>query len=531
VVESRSAPFIASVTAIVDADIRSSVSAPPLVRAVDVRKSFGATQAVKSATFDLLPGEVLAIIGENGSGKSTLVKILAGVHAPDAGTFALPGGATQAPSSPGAALAAGIVPVFQEVLVVGPRSVLDNIWLGSEGLLRTSLTTAEKRERAGALLEELLGRAPSLDRPVETLSLSDRQACAIVRALVRDPKVLILDEATSALDVATRERLFSIVGRLSREGVGTIFISHRMDEIEELGDRITVMRSGLSVATVVRGEATMRELVKLMTGGEHLTGEEAARPARSINAPVVLSGKGLRLRPDSAPFDFEIREGEVVGIAGLEGQGQDEFLHALRGASVFDGEVHAHRSQGAHRLGSPRHAFKHGIVHLPRERRNEAIFPFIDIRGNFALSTLRSDTRGGLVSHRASERRFQDWVGRLGIRLRRSRDDIGTLSGGNQQKVILARWLASGPRVLILNDPTRGVDIGAKRDIYDLLVALADAGVAIVMLSTEVDEHVELMDRVVVFREHEPFVELERSRISRESLVAAFFGRTLEEDA
>ncbi|HVP75026.1 MAG TPA: sugar ABC transporter ATP-binding protein [Gaiellaceae bacterium] len=519
-------------TSIVDADTRTQVSASPLVRAVDVRKAFGATQAVRSATIDLVAGEVLAIIGENGSGKSTLVKILAGVHAPDAGAFTLPDGGAAAPPSPSAALAAGIVTVFQEVLVVGQRSVLDNVWLGSEGLLRAARSQAEKRERAGALLEELLGRAPSLDRPVETLSLSDRQACAIVRALVRRPKVLILDEATSALDVATRDRLFAIVGRLSGEGVGTIFISHRMDEIEELGDRITVMRSGSSVATVGRGEATMRELVRLMTGDDHLAGQEALRPARVVDTPVVLSAKSLTLRSGRRAFDFTLHAGELVGIAGLEGQGQDDFLHALRGVQSYGGEVAVSGAdRPARRLTSTVSAFRQGIVHLPRERRNEAIFPWMNIRSNFALPTLPDDARAGVISSRSTERRLQGWVDTLGIKLRRSRDDIGTLSGGNQQKVILARWLASGPRVLVLNDPTRGVDIGAKRDIYDLLVGLSESGVAIVMLSTEVDEHVELMDRVVVFREHEPFVELARKDISRERLVAAFFGRTLEEDA
>src|SRR4051812_13223781 len=196
----------------------------PLVRTADLAKAFGAPQALRSCSFELLPGEVHAIVGENGSGKSTLVKILTGVHRPDAGTIALPG-RDAAPDSPAAALASGVIAVFQEVLVVGPRSVLDNVWIGTDGLWRARRPDSEKRERAKALLDELLGAAPALDRPVEELSLSDRQAVSIVRALVRDPKVLILDEATSALDVATRDRLFGIVARLAAEGTGVIFIS------------------------------------------------------------------------------------------------------------------------------------------------------------------------------------------------------------------------------------------------------------------------------------------------------------------
>ncbi|HVN61713.1 MAG TPA: sugar ABC transporter ATP-binding protein [Gaiellaceae bacterium] len=499
-------------------------AAAPLILAEHLAKAFGPTQALRDCSFELVPGEVHAIIGENGSGKSTFVKILAGVHKPDAGTLALPDGQTGSPGSPAAALDARISPVFQEVLVVGPRSIVDNVWVGKDGLLRKRISDGEKRERAHALLEELLGVAPGLDRPVEQLSLSDRQAVAIVRALAREPKVLILDEATSALDVATRDRLFVIVRRLAGEGIGTIFISHRMDEIEEIADRITVMRSGNTVGTVARGAATMRDLVRMMTGGERLTGEASADVVRHELGDPVLVGKGVRLRPEAAPFDFEVRAGELVGLAGLEGMGQDAFIHALRG-SHFGGGTITLLGDKPHVLKSPHAALGRGIAYVPRERRAEALFDSMSIRGNFTLPTIAEDATVGLVAPRRSERRLDTWVDRLGITLGASKDDIGTLSGGNQQKVVLARWLASNPRVLLLNDPTRGVDIGAKRDIYDLLVSLARGGIAIVMLSTEVDEHVELMDRVLVFREYELFAELQRSEVSREALVHAFFGR------
>jgi ABC-type sugar transport system ATPase subunit len=496
----------------------------PLVRTESLAKAFGATQALRTCSFELRPGEVHAIIGENGSGKSTLVKILTGVHRPDRGTVVLPGGRGGAPDSPADALAAGIIAVFQEVLVVGSRSVLDNVWTGTEGLLRAARSDAEKRERAKALLDEVLGQAPPLDLPVELLSLSERQAISIVRALVREPKVLILDEATSALDVATRDRLFAIVGRLAATGTGVIFISHRMDEIEQLGDRITVMRSGETVATVDRGAASLRELVRLMTGADHLTGEAGERSARHELGGDIVHARSVQLRPDAEPIDFRLRAGELVGLAGLEGHGQAEFLHALRGAHVFGGEVLLTGPRPAP-IASTRDARAHGIVYVPRERRDEALFGSLPIRGNFSLPTLGEDATAGLVSYRSSERRFRVWIDRLGIKLGRTTDDMGTLSGGNQQKVVLARWLAARPKVLLLNDPTRGVDIGAKRDIYDLLVGLAGEGVAIVMLSTEVDEHVELMDRVLVFREHEVFAELPREQVTRERLVAAFFGR------
>jgi ABC-type sugar transport system ATPase subunit len=502
----------------------------PLVSTTDLAKAFGATQGLRSCSFELLPGEVHAIIGENGSGKSTLVKILVGVHRPDGGSIRLPGGREGAPGSPSRAVAAGIVPIFQEVLVVGPRSVLDNVWAGHDGLFRRRLSDSVKRARAGELLQELLASPPSLDRPVEQLSLSDRQAVAIVRALTRDPKVLILDEATSALDVETRDRLFEIVRRRAQQGVGIVFISHRMDEIEEIGDRITVMRSGQTVGTVRRGGASMGELVRMMTGEDRLTGKAATRSARREPGASVLAGSGIRLRHDADAFDFELRAGELVGLAGLEGMGQDSFLHVLRGSGSAGGEI-AVLGDERRLVDHRRTAFKLGIAYLPRERRAEALFDSLSIRGNFALPTLPDDARLGIVNPRATERRFNTWVDLLGIKLGRPKDDIGTLSGGNQQKVVLARWLAARPRVLLLNDPTRGVDIGAKREIYELLVALTEQGTAIVMLSTEVDEHVELMDRVLVFREHELFAEMSREQASREALIQAFFGMRPEEDA
>jgi ABC-type sugar transport system ATPase subunit len=496
-----------------------------LVAVGGMAKAFGATQALRNSSFELRPGEVHALVGENGSGKSTLVKILSGVHQPDSGTLRLSGEAVTL-RTPRAAQAHGIVTVFQEVLVAESRSVLDNIWLGRDDIWRTRIPPSQKRDRARQALAELLGRPLGLGVAVEELSLSDRQACGIVRALVRDPRILILDEATSALDVATRDRLFAIVSRLSREGVGVIFITHRMDEITEIGDRITVMRSGDTVATLGRGEWTPRELVRLMTGSDALaeTGRAEAQSADARRGDVVLSTRGLRLRPGGRPIDLELRAGELVGVAGLEGHGQSEFLEALGGAGAAEGEVVRHSKAGEVRILSPTHAAQHDIAYVPRERRLDSMFAWMSIRENFALPTLTDDTKLGLLSRRATRRRFDAYISRLGIVLGDPEDAITTLSGGNQQKVVIARWLASGPEILLLNDPTRGIDIGAKNDLYGLLAALASLGLAVVMLSTEVDEHVELMDRVLVLREHELSRELDRAELSRDALVSAFFG-------
>jgi ABC-type sugar transport system ATPase subunit len=496
-----------------------------LLQVANVSKAFGATQALRNASFDLRSGEVHVLLGENGSGKSTLVKILAGVHAPGSGSIEL-AGSPVAPRSPREAQDLGIATVFQEVLVAEARSVLDNVWMGADHLLRAAVPRGEKRDRARECLDGLLGRSLDLDQPVEELSLGERQACSIARALVRRPTVLMLDEATSALDVATRDRLFEIVRRFCEGGGGVVFITHRLDEIAAIGDRVSVLRSGASVATLNSGEWTSPQLVQLMTGADHLTDNARERGDRIAprDRELLLSVDQLRLKPDRQPIDARIHAGELIGLAGLEGHGQEAFVDALRGADVPRGAVIRHAGDRATTVRSTVQAARLGIAYAPKERRH-ALFGWMSIAENFGLPTLRRDTVFGWIRASSTRRRLKTYIEQLNIVLGVQTDRITTLSGGNQQKVLIARCLAAEPRVLLLNDPTRGIDVGAKRDLYALLVKLVDEGMAVVMLSTELDEHVELMDRVLVFREHELFRELPRDKLSRSALVAAFFGQ------
>ena len=415
---------------------------PSAIVAAAISKTFAATAALVDCSLELRRGEIHAIVGENGSGKSTLVKILSGVHRPDSGTLQLGSERVSGIASPASAARHGIATVFQEVLSIGPRSVLENVWLGMEGVLRAPTGLAERRNRVQDVLAELLASPPDLDLPVEDLSLSQRQACCIARALVRDPRVLILDESTSALDAETCDRVFDAVRRRAATGMSTIFISHRMDEVREVGDRVTVMRSGKTVAAgLSKEQATSAELLRLMTGADHLADREtrASIATRPVGAPVLRT-PDLRLREDTAPIDFELRAGELVGLAGLDGHGQDAFLWALAAGPVT--VVDAGRETV---VTSPWRAARRDVYFVPRERRAEALFSGMNVGENFSLMTVGRDTRWGLIRRSASARRLAQFRERLGIVFGNAGQPIDTLSGGNQQKVILARFSPRAP--------------------------------------------------------------------------------------
>ena len=504
-------------------------SSEVVLRVRHLAKAFGPTQALRDLSLELRRGEVLSIMGENASGKSTLVKILSGVHRPDGGTIELRGQPLPPLHSPRQAQAMGIATVFQEILVVPQQSVLTNIWLGSDGLLRRRVSLEERRARGRAVLAELIDD-PALQAPAGSLPLSDRQAVCVARALVREPRILILDEATSTLDVATRDRLFAVIRRLRAAGTGILFISHRMEEVEEIADRVTVVRSGEDVATLQHGEADARRMVQLMTGTREAAQELRQVPdARArVRDEVVLRASGVRLHRQAAPIQAEIRAGELVGVAGLEGHGQDRFLRVLAGVPASGGEVVCQTNGQATTLRSPADALASGIAYVPKDRRGEGIFETRSILENFQVATLGTDRRLGVLRPSITERRFDRYAELMRIRTGHRSNVITSLSGGTQQKVLIARWLATDPKVLLLNDPTRGVDMGTKNDIYEVLADAASRGVAVVMLSTEVIELVDLMDRVLVFREGELHRELRRGQFSHARLVASYFGRDAE---
>ena len=489
------------------------------VAARGVTKSFGATRALAGADLEVRAGEVHTVMGENGSGKSTLVKILSAVHRVDSGTISVNGEQVQHLRSPAQAQAAGISTVFQEVLTIPGRTVLENVWVGSRA---RDIGKTERRERAATVLARLLGGPVDLDAPVERLPLSERQACCIARSLVAAPSLLILDESTSALDIATRDRLFDVIRDMTAQGASVLFISHRMDEVLEISDVVTILRAGATVASrVPAAAASPSELVRLMSGET----TSAARRAGQAPGAVVLRTRDLRLAPGATPVDFELRAGELVALAGLEGQGQDAFLKALHGVPTPGGGA-ALRGNGAGApvLVGPAVARRHGVGYVPRERRQEGTFEQLPIAENFGLPRLAHDTVGGLIRRRRTVARLDRQAGRLRLKMGHPRDAITTLSGGNQQKVILARTLDDAPEILLLNDPTRGIDQNAKHDLYAVLDELCAQGVAIVMLSSEVDEIVHLADRVLVFRDQAVSASLTGDDVDRARIIAAYFG-------
>jgi ABC-type sugar transport system ATPase subunit len=519
-------------------DVRSAPgSGAQFLHADALQKSFGATRALVTATLGLRTGTIVGMVGENGSGKSTLVKILSGLFRPDGGRITLGDRDITRMSGPAAAAGHGIATVFQEVLVSRSASVLDNIFLGYDPLWRARLSVRERRRLAQRLLGELSGSDIKLDAPAESLPLSQQQTVVTARALVREPRFVILDEATSALDISERDQVFAHCRRLRTDGRAILFITHRMEELLALADEIVVIRDGETVEAIEKSEATPTMILDLMTGGGRRSEAQAQTQSeqRSSAAPlpgegraqdrrVVLSAAEVRFR-ESDPIDFSLYAGSIVGLAGLDGHGQEEFLQALAGLRPpRSGDIWAHEQGGESRIRSRFEAQRHGIVHLPRNRVSQGIFPPLSILDNFGLPTYRQDERLGVIRRRSLLERFAKSRTEMHIKLASPDMPITSLSGGNQQKVLLARWLAAKPRVLLLDDPTRGVDLATKREIHGILRLAAADGVGVVVLSTELEELEELCDQVVVFHEGNLVARLEHSRVTRDDILAAMFG-------
>jgi ABC-type sugar transport system ATPase subunit len=497
------------------------IDEPLLLKVEGIAKAYGETRALKSCNLSIRPRSIHAVIGENGSGKSTLVKLLTGVVSPDAGAITLEQNRLHL-SSPRVAREAGIATTFQEILVLEELTLLDNLWLGQDDLFKARIAPARRRTEAKAILSELLGESlPDLDARVAHLDLGTRQVAVIARSLLLRPKLLILDEATAALDISTRDRLFAALRRRVERGLSVLFITHKMDEIATLSDEVTVLRSGVTVATLTIAEAIPARLLELMSG--RLEAVPKPRETAADAGNVVLVASAIRLATAAKPFDLPVRSGEILGLAGLEGHGADLIAQILGGVlTPLTGEI---REETAGPLRGQAEFVRYGVAYVPRDRKLEGIFAPLSIADNFSISTLDRYTRFGLLDESKIAAERAPLFARLGVKFGKLGHAITSLSGGNQQKVILARTLAQKPRVLVLNDPTRGVDLATKQDIYALLLEQAAAGISVVIHSTEIEELLALCHRVAIFHDATLYHVLDRSSLTREALLAGLFGR------
>lgn len=504
-----------------------------------IARSFGNTRALVDASMTLSSGSIHALAGENGSGKSTLIKILSGIVRPDSGAVRWLG-VDAAFRRPRDSQAAGIATVFQETLVVPELSVRANIFIGTDGVFRYGRPSHDERAQAAAVLHEIGLGDIDLERPMWSLTLAQRQLVTIARSLVRPWQLLILDEGTSALDSDQRDRLFEYVRRCRSEGKTVLFTSHRMDEIQSLADTVTVLRLGSTVASLPIAEAPPERVLQLMAGREAaevaLIGHDkghVSRPMPSAESPdseglrrPVASAKDVRLRPQAPPLNLEMFSGEILGLAGLEGQGQGEFSDVMSGLRApFGGSFQMFDEDGvAHAVRSDRAARRLGVGHVPKDRKTEGLFFSLSVFDNLGISILPKFNRFGFLRRGALRETFGSYSDLTRLKYGTPMDGIGTLSGGNQQKVLLARVLATKPRLLVLNDSLRGVDQNTKHEVYALLRQLAGEGLAVVMLSTEIVELLTLCDRIAVFHDGGISATLEGGSARETDIVGAMFG-------
>lgn len=461
-----------------------------------ITKSFAGVHALRGVDLDVVAGEVHCVLGQNGAGKSTLIKVLAGAHQPDGGEIIWQGERREIPN-PVAAIDMGVATMYQELDVVDGLTIAENIFLGHELATGGVLHRASAAKTTRELLNRLGHGDLSPHREVGTLSAAHKQIVSMARALSHDAKLIIMDEPSAVLDAEEVKNLFRVVHELTEQGIAIIYISHRLEEIRQIGDRITVIKDGASMASgLLVADTPTPELIRLMTGRNV---EFVFPPRRDLpgDAPLVLDVQGLGLRGTFTDVTFGVRAGEVVGLAGLVGSGRSEILETIYGArrpTTGNVSVSGKRLQP----GSVNSAVVASVGLSPEERKSQGLLLEEPIFKNVTLSSFARFARGGVLNERRERAVTREQIDALELRPADPDRITGTLSGGNQQKIMLARWLLHGTSVLLLDEPTRGVDVGARAEIYALIRRLADAGTAIVVVSSEIEEVLGLADRVLV---------------------------------
>ena len=499
----------------------------PLIEARGLRKAFPGVLALDAVGLAVEPGEVVAVVGENGAGKSTLMKLLAGVYQPDAGEILLDGTPVRFPA-PGDALAAGVVLIHQELSLAENLSVLDNLFLGRERTALGPLGLLDRgaMAREGAAVLARVGLPPgALSARVESLSPGRKQLVEIARALGQKARLLIMDEPTSSLTQSETDTLYGVIGALKRDGVAVVYISHRLAEVTRSADRAVVLRDGRNSGELAKGELTAANLVRLMVGRDL----KAFFPRENRDATPAgaarLRVRDLRFAGDHGhAADFEVRAGEVFGLAGLVGAGRTELAEAVFGLRpVTAGTVEIDGAPVS--IACPRDAIDAGVLLAPEDRRQHGLIVEDSVGGNLSLPNLPNLSNPvGWLRRGPEGELHQRMIARLGVKTPSARQTVGFLSGGNQQKVVFGKWLARGPKVLILDEPTRGVDVGAKAEIYALIDELCGQGVAVWVVSSDLEELLGLADRVAVLCEGRLTGTLDRASLSEQAVMTLATG-------
>lgn len=493
----------------------------PLLEAKGLTKIFASTVALSDVDFTLYPGDVHVLVGENGAGKSTLIKLITGVYPKDRGTILLEGKEIE-PHSPGHAQQLGISTVYQEVNLIPTLSVAENIFIGRQPMRFGMINMRAINQQAKKLLLDF-GLDIDVTRNLSVYSVAIQQIIAIVRGVELSAKVLILDEPTSSLDHQEVQMLFSIIRSLKERGIGIILITHFLDQVYEIGDRITILRNGLKVGEHRVSELPKIDLITKMLGKEltqELGGRRKEMRSERDQEKPLLDVKGYGRHGMIEPFDLEIRQGEIVGLAGLLGSGRTEIAHLIFGIEQNDrGEafVRGERVQ----LGSPRKAIQHGFGLCPEDRKVEGIIGDLSVRENIILALQAKMGWFNYLSRQKQNALADEMIQALNIVTTSAEKPVKELSGGNQQKVILARWLVSNPDLLILDEPTRGIDVGAHAEIIQIIKRLAAEGKALLVISSELAEIVEYSDRVVILRDRKKLRELEGDDIQENTIMKA----------
>jgi ribose transport system ATP-binding protein len=484
-----------------------------------IDKSFGGVPALSGAELTVGRAEVHALIGQNGAGKSTLIKVLTGAHRRDAGEVVFDGAPID-PATPLEAQRLGISTIYQEINLVRYRSVAENVFLGREPRRFGLIDWRRMNEEAAALLRQFDVEA-DVRRPLGAHDIAVQQMVAIARAVSLDARLVVMDEPTSSLDEREVEVLFGVIRRLKARGVSVLFVSHRLDELYAVCDRVTVMRDGRTVAQSRMEEMNRLDLVTAMLGRRlaEVEARGAAAQPRRGGAPLV-GVEGLRLGRRVRDASVEVRAGEITGLAGLLGSGRTEVARAMFGAEAPDGGTVTLDGRPA-RLRGPADAIRAGVGLCSEDRKVEGIVPDMSVRENLTLALLPALSRAGVVDAERQRRVVEEFIGRLGVKCASPDQPIRELSGGNQQKVLLARWLCTRPRALILDEPTRGIDVGAKAEILALIQDLAQGGLGVLMISSDLQELVAAADRVVVLRDGSSIAELDGDAVSEPAVMHA----------